>query len=160
MEALLTPAVVDALYAKFSLLSLAMARPFGVTALCTIFAWAHLNSGLLRGTDSLPIMDRAEALGLVKSDWRPILARVAGIVNHARSRTQLQIVLHVILQQCRITAGRRWPRYAHYRLIRKNIAGTSNRCDARLDDLGNLTMTDHANEQRVPNLAFGRWLLT
>jgi len=27
----------------------------------------QLNAGLLRGTDSLPILDRAEAFGLVKS---------------------------------------------------------------------------------------------
>lgn len=55
MESLLTPAVVDALYAKFNLLSLAMARPFGVTMLCTVFAWSHLNSGLLRAGFALAL---------------------------------------------------------------------------------------------------------
>ena len=60
MELLLTPAALDAFYNKFSLISLAMSRPFGVTIMCTIFAWAHLNSGLLRAgfamALSLPFM--------------------------------------------------------------------------------------------------------
>ena len=76
METLLTPAVVDALYAKFSLLSLAMARPFGVTLLCTIFAWAHLNSGLLRAGFAMAL-----ALPFMQPLWmgtQPYLAGLEG----------------------------------------------------------------------------------
>src|SRR5690242_14444024 len=55
----------------------------------------QLDTGLLRGTDSLPVMDGVEALGLVKSDWRPILARIARVVDCAGSRAQPLVLHHV-----------------------------------------------------------------
>ena len=49
---------------------------------------------LLGSTDSLPVMHSPMPLSLIKATWRPFFGRVAGVVDCARSRTQLQIVLH------------------------------------------------------------------
>src|SRR6478609_7022572 len=76
MEALLSPAVLDSLYAKFTLLGLAMARPLGVTVMCTVFAWAHLTSGLLRAGFAVAL-----ALPFMQPLWagtQPYLAGLEG----------------------------------------------------------------------------------
>jgi len=117
------------------------------------------GSRFLGCTDSLSIVYRAKPLRLLETDGRPFLGRIDVLVDGAGSRSQLQIVLHLFLQQFRITAARRLPRYAHRILIRKNIAGTPSGCDARLDDLRSLTTTDHDDGQPVPNLAFDQGLL-
>lgn len=59
-------------------------------------AASQLDAGLLRGTDGLPIMDRAEALGLLESDGRPILARIARVVDRTGSRAQPLVLHHVL----------------------------------------------------------------
>ncbi len=97
--------------------------------LCTESASCFLGSA-----DSLAIMHRAEPLCFIEAHRRPFLSWIAGIVNRARSRAQLQIVLHVILQQCPITASAACPSYAHRRPVRKNIAGTGERCEGSAVD--------------------------
>lgn len=39
-------------------------------------------------------MDGGAAFGFVEADRRPRVARITGIIDRARSRTQLQVVLH------------------------------------------------------------------
>src|SRR5690349_14857126 len=76
MEALLSPAVLDGLYSKLTLLGLAMSRPIGVTLMCSIFAWAHLNSGLLRAGFAAAL-----ALPFMQPLWvgsQPFLAGLEG----------------------------------------------------------------------------------
>lgn len=55
----------------------------------------QLDLGLLRSVKSLPIMNRMEALGLVQSDWHPILALIAGVINRTGGRAQ-PLVLHLV----------------------------------------------------------------
>ena len=52
----------------------------------------------------LPIMHRLEPLGVIEANRRPLLGRIAGVIDRARSRTQLKIMLHPKLHQLRIAA--------------------------------------------------------
>ncbi|HEY0622742.1 hypothetical protein [Sphingomonas sp.] len=53
---------------------------------------------MLGSAYGLAVVDCAETLGFLEPDRRPFLARVAGVIDRARSRTQLEIMLHLKLR--------------------------------------------------------------
>lgn len=75
MAAALTALNLDPLYAAGQLFLLASARPLGLTVTFTVFAWAHVNSGLLRialaAALALPVMAPIAAAPVTVLDALP-----------------------------------------------------------------------------------------
>ncbi len=82
--------------------------------------------GFLRGLDGLPIVNSSTPFGLVKTDRRKVVGRIAGVVNRARRSAQAHIMLHrgfLISHRIACSAGGTETRTLREQMARIGCAG-------------------------------------